>query len=63
MNIYKAVVNGEEAYIKASSEEKARIKLYHIYKKKYGKIWITDLKLIKKIIPKAKPSQIKLKLK
>lgn len=49
MNIYKAVVNGEIVYCKASSEDKARVKLYHIYKKKYGIVRITNIHYLKTI--------------
>lgn len=65
MNIYKAMVNGELRYVKASNEEKAKVKLYHIYKKKYGKVWITDIKFVKAVKPKPaiKEEQIKLKFK
>jgi len=47
MNIYKAVVNGEQRIVKASTEAKARAKLYHIYKRKYGIVNITDIKVEK----------------
>lgn len=47
MNIYLATVNGQLHEVKASNQDKARKKLFHIYKKKFGKVNITDLKLKK----------------
>lgn len=59
MNLYKCVVNGETTYCKASSEAKARIKLFHIYKKKYGTVAIQDIRFLKKLEKKNKPKDLR----